>query len=256
MAAWRYLQRSAPLRPGEGSTLFRFWMARDTYQEVSAMQSLIFGNVAQHYLTTQGLAFTFFPSADPDFWAPMFAYVDLKRAHEADFEVGGRRYGVYVHDWRVTPPMTWLDLLAEREIATEPLAAPPTDTEPLVVLGESDFASSVREALRNFHRTRELRTNPLLRSRVVVERAGTGADDGASIAALRELLTESAQSLQASPREAKYYRALHRTYLHPAPNQERAAELLGLPFSTYRRHLKAGISRVAEILWQNEIGGR
>ena len=256
MAAWRYLKQSAPLRPGEGSTLFRFWMARDGYQGVSAMQSLIFGNVAQYYLTTQGLAFTFFPCADPDFWAPMFAYVDLERTPEADFEVGGRLYGVYAHDWRVTPPMAWLDLLAEREVAAEPLAQSPTNIAPLTVLGESDFAASVREALRNFHRTSELRTNPLLRSRVVAERAGTGADDGASIAALRDLLTESSKSLQASPREAKYYRALHRTYLHPAPNQERAAELLGLPFSTYRRHLKAGISRVAGILWQEEIGGR
>jgi hypothetical protein len=30
-AAWRYLERHAPLRPGEKATLFRFWMARDTY---------------------------------------------------------------------------------------------------------------------------------------------------------------------------------------------------------------------------------
>jgi hypothetical protein len=65
-----------------------------------------------------------------------------------------------------------------------------------------------------------------------------------------------AASLQASPREAKSYRALHRTYLDPAPSQERAAELLGLPFSTYRRHLKGGMTRVVEILWQREIGGR
>jgi hypothetical protein len=255
-AAWRYLERNVPLRPGEKATLFRFWMARETYQSVSAMQSLIFGNVAQHYLTTPGLAFTFFPLADPDFWAPMFAYVDLKRLPEADFEVGGRRYGVYTHDWRVTPPMAWLDLLAERETATEPLAVTPTESTPLVVLGESDFAASVRDALRNFHRTDDLRTNPLLRSRVVVERAGSNAGDSTGVAALRDLLTEAAESLRASPREVKYYRALHRTYLDPAPSQERAAELLGLPFSTYRRHLKAAISRVGEILWQKEIGGR
>jgi hypothetical protein len=199
-AARRHLERSAPLRPGEKATLFRFWMARDTYQGVSAMQSLIFGNIAQHYLTTPGLAFTFFPAADPDFWAPMFAYVvDLGRAREADFEVGGRRYGVYVHDWRVTPPMEWLDLLAERGVATEPLAVPAAASTPLVVLGESDFAA-VREALRDFHRTDALRTNPLLRSRVV-ERAGT--DDGAGLASLRGLLKETSESLQVSPREAK-----------------------------------------------------
>lgn len=250
--AWRYLERHAPLRPGEKSTLFRFWMARDTYQAVSAMQSLLFGNVAQHYLTAPGLAFTFFPTADPDFWAPMFAYVDLMRLPEADFEVGGRRYGVYAHDWRATPPMAWLDLLAEREIAAEPLSVAPPESKSLVVLSESGFALAVKDALRNFHRPDKLRTNPLLRSRVVVERAGAGADDSAGIAALRDLLEEAAGSLQASPREAKCYRALYRTYLNPAPNQERAAELLGLPFSTYRRHLKGGVTRVAEILWQRD----
>jgi hypothetical protein len=255
-AARRYLERHAPMRPGEKAMLFRFWMARDTYQAVSAMQSLIFGNVAQHYLTTPGLAFTFFPTAEPDFWAPVFAFVDLARLPQADFEVGGRRYGVYVHDWRVTPPMAWLDLLAEREIAAEPLAVSPAATTPLVVLGESDFAGAVRDALRNFHRSEALRTNPLLRSRMVVERAGADVDDSAGIGALRNLLEEAAESLQASPREAKHYRALHRTYLHPAPNQERAAELLNLPFSTYRRHLKGGVTRVVESLWQKEIGGR
>lgn len=253
-AAWSYLERHAPLRPGEKSTLFRFWMARDTYQAVSAMQSLLFGNVAQHYLTAPGLAFTFFPTADPDFWTPMFAYVDLMRLPEADFEVGGRRYGVYGHDWRVTPPMAWLDLLAEREIAAEPLSVAPPESEPLVVLSESGFALAVKDALRNFHRPDKLRDNPLLRSRMVVERAGAGADDRAGISTLRDLLKEAAESLQASPREAKCYRALYRTYFSPAPNQERAAELLGVPFSTYRRHLKGGVTRVGEILWQREIG--
>jgi hypothetical protein len=253
-AAWGYLERNAPLRPGEKCTLFRFWMARDTYQAVSAMQSLLFGNAAQHYLTTSGLAFSFFPTADPDFWAPMFAYVDLARLPEADFEVGGRRYGAYAHDWRVTPPMAWLDLLAEREIAAEPLSVSPPESEPLVVLDEPGFAAAVKDALRDFHRPDRLRNNPLLRSRVVVERAGAGADDEAGTSAMRDLLTQAAESLQASPREAKCYRALYRTYFNPSPNQERAAELLGLPFSTYRRHLKGGVTRVGEILWQKEIG--
>jgi hypothetical protein len=163
---------------------------------------------------------------------------------------------MYGHDWRVTPPMAWLDLLAEREIATEPLAVTPPGTTPLVVLSETDFAGAIWDALRTFHRSQELRANPLLRSRMVVEHAGADADDSVGISALRDLLEEAAGSLRATPREAKLYRALHRTYLDPAPSQERAAELLGLPFSTYRRHLKGGITRVSEILWQKEIGGR
>src|SRR5436190_23792828 len=91
-ASMRYLQSHAPLRPGEKATLFRFWMARDTYQGVSAAQSLIFINAVRHYLTP-GLAFHFFPVADAEFWAPLFAYADLARLPEADYEIGGHRYG-------------------------------------------------------------------------------------------------------------------------------------------------------------------
>jgi hypothetical protein len=43
------------------------------------MQSLIFGNIVQYYLTAPGLAFSFFPTANPDFWAPSFAYFDFMR---------------------------------------------------------------------------------------------------------------------------------------------------------------------------------
>jgi DNA-directed RNA polymerase specialized sigma24 family protein len=53
---------------------------------------------------------------------------------------------------------------------------------------------------------------------------------------------------------AKQYRALAHTYVHPAPTQEQAAEILDMPFSTYRRHLKEGIDHITEILWQEEIG--
>ncbi|HEY9859198.1 MAG TPA: hypothetical protein V6D16_06815, partial [Candidatus Obscuribacterales bacterium] len=67
-AAWSYLQTYAPLRLGEGATLFRFWMARETYQAVSPTQSLIFINFVQHHRLTPKLAFTFFACADPDFW--------------------------------------------------------------------------------------------------------------------------------------------------------------------------------------------
>jgi energy-coupling factor transporter ATP-binding protein EcfA2 len=255
-AVWRYLQGHAPLRPGEGATLFRFWMARDTYQAISPIQSLIFVNAVQHYLVTPGLAYTFFPCADPEFWAPVFAYADLVRIPEADFEVGGQHFGVYGHDWRVVPPLAWLGLLAEREVAAELQTTPaPNGAEPLIVLSRPEFEAAVRDALHNFTRPDTLYANSLLRSRVVAERAGAHATASERVAALESLITEAIQSLQASPRQAKCYRALYHTYLHPAPSQEQAAELLDVPFSTFRRHLTTGITRVVDILWQWEIGG-
>jgi hypothetical protein len=47
---------------------------------------------------------------------------------------------------------------------------------------------------------------------------------------------------------------LNRTFVRAAPTQEAAAEVLGLPFSTYRRHLARAVDQVTEVLWAVEIG--
>ncbi len=252
-AAWNYLQNHAPLRAEEGATLFRFWMAIDTYQEVSPTQSLIFINFVQHHRLTP-FAYTFFACANPDFWAAMFAYADLARLPEADFEVGGQSYGVYGHDWRVVPPKEWQALLAQREIAASAQAVTPsTVSTPLLVLSQPDFVEAVQEVLRAFTRPDVLHSHPLLQSRLVLERVGPQANKTERIIALQNLVQEAAASLQASPREAKGYRAVYHTYLQPAPTQEQAAEILDIPFSSFRRHLKTGMTRIAEILWHQEI---
>ncbi|PSB29768.1 AAA family ATPase [Chlorogloea sp. CCALA 695] len=241
-----------PLQPGNGVTLFRFWMARETYQEVSAIQSLIFINFVQHHRLTKELAFTFFCCAKPDFWAEMFAYADLTRLPEADFQVGSRSYGVYGHDWRVLSASAWQELLARREInASAQAKSLPISTEPLLFLSQPEFAIAAQDALRNFARADVLHKNPLLRSRLVVEIDTLGREK--RIAALQAVVQQAVESLLSSPRDEKLYRVLHRTYLQPALTQEKAAELLNLPFSTYRRHLKAGMMRVVDILWQREI---
>src|SRR6185369_9849868 len=97
--------------------------------------------------------------------------------------------------------------------------------------------------------------NPLLRSRLVVERARATANESERVNVLRAMIREATEVLQQSSRETKFYRPLYHTYIQPAATQEQAAELLDLPFSSYRRHLKSGISRVVEILWTKEIGG-
>ena len=247
-AAWAYLREHAPLRPGEHATLFRFWMDREAYQNVSAVQSLIFVATVRHYLSVDNLAYTFLPCAEPDFWALVFSYVGLKRLQEVDFEVGGETYGVYGHDWRAIPPAVWLEGLAERGLPSVPGEAPERPDR-LVVLSEPDFAEAVRDALRDYARPHELADSPLLRSRLVMERAG----DGDRVEALRGLLNEAAEELNATPREAPYYLALDATYLDPARTQAEAAEQLDMPFSSFRRYLKRGIAHVVEALWQREL---
>jgi hypothetical protein len=255
--AWQYVQTHAPLRPGEGALYRRFWMASDTYQAPSLIASLVIVDWQRHLLTAAGLGPAFKTYADPDFWMPIVAYAELSRILEADFEVGGRSYGVFGLDLRALPLLARLALLTEKLTAapaTTP-AQPLVPSKPLAVLSQPQFAAAVRDALRGFCQPDALRGNPLLRSRLVVARVGANAGEAERIAALRTVVQEAAEALQSSPRQAKSYRALYHTYLHPAPTQEQAAELLDLPFSTFRRHLHTGIAGMIETLWQAEIGG-
>jgi hypothetical protein len=244
-----HLERRVRLRSGEAGLFFRFWMVTDTYQAVSPIQSLIFLAVVKYYLSTPRLAYTYFPCADADFWAPMLAYANLVRLPEADFEVEGRHYGMYGHDWRTETPAAWLALLAEKEVGMASEQETPATAEPLIVLSEAEFGEAVRQALHDFTRSARLTDNLLLRSRLV----GAHHNGTDKIEILRKLLEETAERLRANPRDEKLFRALERTYFKPAATQEAAAELLDLPFSTYRRHLTQGVKRLTDLLWEREI---
>jgi hypothetical protein len=209
----------------------------------------------RHYIVTPGLAFTFLACSDPDFWSPVFAYADLARIRELDFEVEGRRCGIYGHDWRTVPVAAWFELLSRREVDASASPPGPREMAEFAVLSQPDFRVAVRRALRDYAQPSALRENPLLRSRLVASRVAATADPGQRIAAFQALLREATESLKASPRTSKGFEALYHTYFQPAPSQERAAELLDIPFSTFRRHLKAGIERVIDLLWLWEVGG-
>jgi hypothetical protein len=255
--ACAYLDRRAPLREGDRAGLFRFWMQTEGYQELGPVQLFIMLYFVGYYLSTQRLAHSFVYYADPDQWANICAYSDMQRLPEADFDVGDRRYGVYGHDWRTTPPLAWLQLLGERELADEPLdvgpstaSAGPVDTRRL---GDDDFAAAVKAALRDLGQASGLRASPLLYTPLVSARVPVDADTQTREAELRARIRAAAARLEASPRERRGFRALHHTYLQPAETQAAAAELLDLPTTTYRRHLATGVAHLIELLRQDDL---
>jgi hypothetical protein len=147
----------------------------------------------------------------------------------------------------------WLREMADRELTT----TMPIDRDELeaqrsiVVLSRPDFEAAVRQALRDYARPDRLVGNALLSSRLVADRSeGQSPSD-----TLRQQVRRCAEELNSHPRDQRLYRALYHTFLNPAATQERAAELLGLPFSTYRAHLRAGTQRVIDLLWQQELYG-
>jgi hypothetical protein len=249
-ALWEHAQRHGAPRPGDEVLAGRFMMDRDAYQSPSRSLNVVTMRSTQEWLKRPRLSWYYIVWADPEAVAPLMAYIGFQRTAEADFEVGGQRYGVYARDWRREGALEWLERMGERELGAEPAAAPAPDAPDSLALSQREFAEAVRDALRALHQSAALAANPLARTRLLREH------EGSTPGALRGLVEEAVDALRADPRDAKLVRALERTYLHPAPTQEAAAELLGLPFSTYRGHLTRGIERVVEWLWQRELYGR
>jgi hypothetical protein len=253
LPALNYMQRYGPVRAGEEVVYHRFAMANDTYQQVSPVFNLVSMSCAQYWLTHPKLSWCFLRVADADYWEPQLTYSNLWRSPEADFEVGERPYAVFTHDWRVEPAAVWLEITGARELAadfTVEMAAT-TRPKPLIVLSQPEFEEAVRTALRDYTRSDLLADNPLMRSRLLADQAGREV----SADALQALIREAAETVRANPKGQKFYRAIYHTYLQPAATQERAAELLDLPFGTYRYHLSGGIERITKWLWQRELYG-
>jgi hypothetical protein len=246
-AAWAHAQRHAPPRPSDEVVLGRFVMDRDAYQGVSRSLNVVTILSTEEWLGRPQLAWYYIAIGDRTVLEPMMAYIHFERASDADFEVGGRPFAVFARDWRREGGAAWLDRMAERELATEaPPASPPETAAPVLAISRRDFADEVRRVLRELHRPDALAASPLMRSRLVREANGL---------TLREVVEGAVATLGEHPRTAKLARAVERTYVRPAPTQEAAAELLGLPFSTYRGHLVRGIDAIVDLLWERELYG-
>ena len=115
-------------------------------------------------------------------------------------------------------------------------------------VAREQFQDAVRAALRDYTRAEKLATNPLCDTHL----ARNESTALAKATSLQAKLREAAKALQSNPKDLKLYRALWHTYFEPLATQERVAERLGLPFSTYRHHLSRGIDSVAAWLWQHE----
>lgn len=253
-ACKRYVEENAPLRPGEEVTLFRFWMDGQVYQNISQVQSLIFVYMVRHYLTTPNLAYSMLPISSPSFWKPVFGYADLHHLEPLDFEENDIPFGVFGHDWRSRPPAAWLDMLASRETGSGlgPVTEEPPQ-RPMLVLSEEAFADAVRQVLRNYTRPDKLLKNPLLSSKVVADNVSSDADASVRVEVLLNLLEEGIDRLRNNARQNKAFKAVDRTYLRPAASQEQASEMLGLPYSTFRRHLAKGVEEITTLLWKKEL---
>jgi hypothetical protein len=221
------------LRPGERFGLARFLAGRDGNE--TDLYAVLAGSVSSILeWVIPGKACSYVVLANPEFWGPMFDYLAFTPAFEVT--VDGVPHVGYGMDWRRLRVDDWLDLMNEREHsggtgpAPESLLRPPP-------LDQAAFASAVRQALPDLSKAA---AGPL---------AGTalGPDPRAAILSAISALGEA-------PKGGPLQAVLGRTFLKGAPSQEAAASMLGLPFSTYRRHLAKAVDSLIALLWAVETG--
>jgi len=235
-AVWQHSNAYGPSRPGERVAVSRFAIDPAANGRTSAAVDLMVTRATAEWLRAARVSWSFMVASDAEFWRPQMEVVGHSPV-TMDLHIGAGTYGVFGHDWRVVPVAEWLTRMT-REVLSGTL---PSVTHALM-LPRPEFEVAVRAALRDIGRDDLLTVNTLCATRL--------ANDGAE---LRTLLTEAVETLAKSPSDEKFYRAVHTTYFCRVPTQEAAAERLGLPFSTFRRHLVQGIATVCDRLWDREL---
>jgi hypothetical protein len=250
-AAWDYVRAHHPPSPNEVVSLARFGSPTVDPTRRPMLAALSLYECLRRAVTQPNLTVDVLTTLHPDWWGPLFSRFGYERLPGDDVEVDGRPYALFAHDWRRLPAPFSL-ILDDRDWHRIRARLSPSPAE----LSRPEFEAAVRQALRDLHRPDALARNPLTRTRLMSGKGGgggdgegSGGDEDDDDARLAGLLAEAAQTLTGHPRDEKLHRALDRTYFRPAPTQEKAAELLGLPLSTYRRHLSHSITRLTDWLW-------
>ncbi|MBT2409446.1 ATP-binding protein [Streptomyces sp. ISL-12] len=254
-AAWNHARATRPLRDGEHVAVARFSVTAPEYPKISPVENLHQWRTLAEAAKSEGrVAWMYVAVRTGTFWTPYMTSLGLRPVAERP-RVGALTYTLFAIDWRVQPVRAWAEektrlMLSHVRDGSRTVGTGGEEVRPdaeFTVLSRPEFDAALRDALRAFFRPQEWSANPLTRSRLT---AGTGRP-------LPQILADAVEGLRSEAGGEKYYRAVSRTYLAKGmPTQQVVAQRLGLPFSTYRRHLTGGITRLCDALWRQEIYGQ
>nr|WSX48432.1 ATP-binding protein [Streptomyces sp. NBC_00974] len=237
-AAWKYTDATGPVSPGEHIGVSRFSIYPERYQVPSRVIDLSSSRAQAESARARGRAYGFAVYQDAETWAERVkGTLDDTGARP---RVGEHTYGVFGVDWRGEPVETWLRRFLSA--TDKPAVSGPSPVT------RAAFDQAVREALTHWRDAAAFAAGALMRVRLA-------ADFGDPVEELRALLRQAVDDLAQDPRGARAREALTAGYFSGAPTQEAAARRLGLPYGTYRRHLRQGLDLLCEALWQRELHG-
>lgn len=229
--------------------LTRFFICPPAYDGTSPVQHLMQLRICTDWIRCEGLAWSFMISPLPDLWEPLTHHLGHTRISELSWP-NGYTYALFACDWRETPLSVWFERTQPGALTT---GAAPAVQAPPAALTRADFTAAVRAALRDWHSEDEFAADPLRQTTMLTSRPGYSAERAADM--LRDVLTDVIDDMRSEPRAAKLHRVIATTCFHRVPTQMAAAERLGLPCSTYRRHLRRAHEQLEDALWRRENAG-
>ncbi|MGW7029691.1 ATP-binding protein [Streptomyces xanthophaeus] len=240
-AAWEYAAATAAVSPGEHIGISRFSIYPERYQVPSRVIDLSSSRAQAESARARGRAYGFAVFRDAETWAERVkgSLVDTG----ARPRVGEHTYGLFGVDWRREPVESWL-----RRFISATGGPAPSGPSPVSPVSRASFDQAVREALTHWRDAGAFASGALMRSRLA-------ADLPEPVGELRALLRQAVDDLAGDPRGVRAREALTAGYFSGAPTQEAAARRLGLPYGTYRRHLRQGLDLLCAALWQQELHG-
>ncbi len=253
-AAWEHSNATAPVRPGEHVGVARFAVYPAAYEQPSPVQGLIHWRGQAGACRAVGRARAYLVYQDATAWAERLRSTMTDSGRRV--LVGANTYALFFTDWRVTPFEKWFTIGVSEEGAdmrprtAGPAPAPDPDPVTSAPMTRADFDECVRLALLTWHHQDSFASNALLR------RPFASGPDGTPVELLRTMVNQAVEALPADLAGVKAHAALVATYFAGPSTQEAAARRLGLPFGTYRRHLRAAVARVADVLWDAELATR
>ena len=253
-AACRYRQ-GMPSQSQERFMIERFFVVRgdrscDYSPTKYSPAHVLLLNLAEAFLLQAQAGFSLKWRPEKSVRADWLRRYGILRVPEADVERDGEVFVALAHDWRAIPARVWLESVS--------FAAPDElpeiwQSHSTAVFDESTFRNLVRKALIDFDSGTALSQNPLIRSRLVATHAGSLASTEIRVAALREQIREAAAGLPTVQKSIRVRDLLIWTYLDVRGRQREIADLLNLPFSTYRDHLSRAQKALGDVLWAAEV---
>ncbi len=243
VAVWPEVVRRIGEAPLTAVPYGRWYMTQDGYHEVSPELAAALLTVAEPLVRLRDISLSFlYCTVGTPQWTASMEFTGASMLPAASFEVDGRSYEVAFHDRRGRDGVEWISRMLDRRVGSRP-------TQSRHSMDHEEFVAAIRNALRVLHDPARLSQSPLLDLPLVSLCCGPHAQRAERVRALAALLRDEIAALNGASRGNELHGVLELAYVEPARSQERAAEALGLSFSTYRRRLSDATDRLVESLW-------